>query len=194
MKYEFRAGAGVRLRSGTIRKSLEQDNGNLLIELARRTTVMQKLFCRVSIYLFLVLFLSYQPVSCAEQDPVQFITEYYTWYISQQNRMNAKNGKDICHYVSQETLEEIKIVPGRPGFDGTDYFLKLSDTPVDMNGVSIVVSPVETLGPDTLVAVVTIVYIDKFGHRFPDGVIVVVLKNIEGKLKIFKCIDAYPEA
>ena len=108
--------------------------------------------------------------------------------------MNAKKGKDICRYVSQETSEEIKIIPDRPGFDGTDYFLKLSDTPVDMNGVSVLVNPVESIGPDTLVAKVTIVYIDKFGHRFPDGIIVVVLKKIEGKLKIFKCIDAYPEA
>lgn len=155
---------------------------------------MQKSFARAIICLFIPIFLSSQPVYCAAQDPVQFITEFYTWYISQQNRMNAKKDKEICRYVSQETLDGIRIIPERPGFDGRDYFLKLSDTPVDMNGVSIVVSPVETLGPDTLVAVVTIVYIDKFGHRFPDGVIVVVLKNIEGKLKIFKCIDAYPEA
>ncbi|GAB6039170.1 hypothetical protein JCM15519_37290 [Fundidesulfovibrio butyratiphilus] len=65
---------------------------------------------------------------------------------------------------------------------------------MDMNGVSILVAPVETLGPDTLATVVTIVHVDKVGHRYPDGVIVVVLKKIKGKLRIFKCIDAYPEA
>jgi len=92
------------------------------------------------------------------------------------------------------TVEELKKRPSGSGHDGTDYFIKLSDTPVNMNGVSILVNQVEDIIPNTLVASVTIVHIDESGHRFPDGVIVVVLKKIKGELKIFKCIDSYPEA
>lgn len=155
---------------------------------------MQKLFGKTGVYLFVLLLLSPPPVSCAEQDPVKFLTEFYTWYIPAQSVMYPEYHSNIYLYVARETVEKVKKRPQNPGYDRTDYFLKLSDTPVDMNGVSILVAPVETLGPDTLATVVTIVHVDKDGHHFPDGVIVVVLKKIEGKLKIFKCIDTYPEA
>ncbi len=166
----------------------------LKIALARRARIMQKLFSRATGCLCLVIFLSSHPVYCAEQDPVQFITEFYTWYISAQNRMDEIKGKDICRYVAQETLEGINMIPDRSGYDRTDYFLKLSYGPSDMKGVSILINQVETISHNTFASIVTIVYVDRFGHRFPDGVIVVILKSIEGNLKIFKCIDAYPEA
>lgn len=102
--------------------------------------------------------------------------------------------RNIYLYVARETVEELKKRPSGSGYDGTDYFLKINDTPTDMNGVSILVNKTEALGPDTFVSTVTIVYVDKFGHRLPDGLIVVVLKKIQGKLKIFKCSDSYPEA
>jgi len=155
---------------------------------------MQKSFARAIICLFIPIFLSSQPVYCAAQDPVQFITEFYTWYISAQGWRSTTKKEDLYHYIEQETLEGIKIIPDRSGYDRTDYFLKLSDAPRNMSGVSIVINPVESIGPDTLVAIVTIVSVDKSKHNFPDTVIVVVLKKIKGKLKIFKCIDTYPEA
>lgn len=156
---------------------------------------MQKLLHKAVVCLFVMIFSSSQPVICAAQDPAEFIKEFYTWYISAQIRVDAtRTGSDIYRYVAHETVEGIKIIPGRPGYDGTDYFIKLSDTPVDMKGVSILVNQVETIGHDTFVATVVIVHIDETGHRFPDGVVVVVLKRIKGELKIFKCIDSYPEA
>lgn len=91
-------------------------------------------------------------------------------------------------------MEEVKLIPDRPVFDRRDYFIKLSNPPRNMKGASISVDHVETLGHDTLVSLVTIVYVNEFGHRFPDGVIVVVLKIIKGEMKIFRCIDSYPEA
>ncbi|MGD9662816.1 MAG: hypothetical protein AB7U63_16265 [Porticoccaceae bacterium] len=162
-----------------------------MTELARGTKIMQKLFDRAISCLFMVIFLFPQPVYCAEQDPVQFITEFYTWYIP---CLDALNNNDIYNYIAHDTIEEIKKISVIPGYDRIDYFIKLSNFPSNMNGVSILVNPVKSIGPDTLVTIVTIVYIDKFGHHFPDGVIVVIVKKIEGKLKIFKCIDTYPEA
>lgn len=149
--------------------------------------------CRMACALYLLMALSFQHAYCAEQDPVRFITEFYTWYI-QAGRKRALGGDHIYRYVERETVEEIKIKPERPGYDGTDYFIKLSDTPPDMKGVSIVVSSVENISADTIVALVTIVTVSEDGHRFPDGVVVVVMKHAEGALKILKCIDIYPEA
>lgn len=184
----------MRLRSGAIQRSLGQGKENVKIELSRRYNVMQKMFSALVFSLLTTILLPTQIVNGAEQDPVKFITEFYTWYISAPNSIDVANSKDVYKYIAKETLEEIKIIPDRPGRDRTDYFLKLSSGPVDMNGVSILVNQVETLGTDTLVAAVTIVHIDKAGHRFPDGLIVVILKVIEGEFKIFKCIDVYPEA
>lgn len=138
--------------------------------------------------------LTSQSVYCSEQDPVKFLTDFYTWYIPAQAQMRPEYHGNIYTYVTRDTVEKIKKIPKLPGFDGTDYFLKLSDPPLDMKGVTILVDPVETIGSDTLASIVTIVYIDEDGHRYPDGIIIVVLKIIDGKLKIFKCIDAYPEA
>jgi len=108
--------------------------------------------------------------------------------------LDAIRGKEILHYVARETIEEIQLIPDRTGYDRTDYFIKFSDGPRDMNGVSISIDQVEALDPDTVASIVTIVYINRFGGRHPDRVIVVIVKKIEGNLKIFKCIDTFPEA
>ncbi|GAB6037606.1 hypothetical protein JCM15519_21650 [Fundidesulfovibrio butyratiphilus] len=155
---------------------------------------MQKMFGRTIFYFIMLTFLSSPSGYCAEQDPIKFLTDFYTWYIPAQGVMYPEYHRDIYLYVARDTVEELKKRPVNSGCDRTDYFIKLDDTPVDMKGVRILVDQVEDIGPDTLVATVTIVQVDKVGHRFPDGVIIVVLKKIKGELKIFKCIDAYPEA
>lgn len=149
---------------------------------------------RASFVFFTFLFISPQLGYCAEQDPAIFLTDFYTWYIPAQSQMRPEYHSNIYTYVARETVEEIKKISDMPGHDRTDYFIKLSNTPSDMNGVSILVHQVETIGPDTLVATVTIVHTAKDGYRFPDGVVIVILKQTDGHLKIFKCIDAYPEA
>lgn len=154
---------------------------------------MRNLYGTPIIYSIFLIFLSSLPGYCAEQDPVKFVTEFYTWYIPINRQMQPEYHGHIYDYVARETVAEIKKRPENPGCDRTDYFIKLSDTPGDMNGVNILVNQVETIGPDTLVTTVNIVSVDKTRHSFPDRV-VVVLKKIEGKFKIFKCIDSYPEA
>jgi len=153
----------------------------------------QKILGRATVFLVALITLSTHPAYCVEQDPAKFITDFYTWYI-QAGRKRALGGSHIYRYVKRETVEEIKIKPERPGYDGTDYFIKLSDTPPDMKGVSIIVNSVEHISADTIVAFVTIVTVSEDGHRFPDGVVVVTMKRTKGSLKIAKCIDVYPEA
>lgn len=149
----------------------------------------RRLICLVAL-----LLMSSSLGHCAEQDPVKFLTDFYTWYISSNRQMNLLYHGNIYLYVARETVEEIKKRPANSGNDGTDYFIKLDDTPSDMSRTTIHVNNVERQGVDTVVAIVSIGRMLQDKTRLPDSVVVVVMKDAKGGLRITKCLDIYPEA
>ncbi|GAB6037673.1 hypothetical protein JCM15519_22320 [Fundidesulfovibrio butyratiphilus] len=141
--------------------------------------------------LFILLFLSHQTAHCAEQDPVAVVKNFYRWYITLQEKMDPLKNKNIYTFVERNTVYELnKVRVGTPGFE-RDYFLKTTNPPQNMSGVSIFVNQLECIGTDIVVAVVEF----KIQHRkFDLNKVIVVLKKTKFNTKIVKCIDVLPEA
>ncbi len=134
---------------------------------------------------------------CAEQNPEQFLKEFYTWYITRDGEaggaLKVFHGEEIYKYVEKESVEEIKALRNQYATGRLDYFLKESDTMSSMSGVTISVGEVTQMDTYTLVAPVIIIYTYPSGYiRYTH--IVVILREKDGVLKIVKCIDIYPEA
>lgn len=62
---------------------------------------MPTLFGRSTMHFLVAIFLLPQSVYCADQDPVKFIKEFYTWYISVPSSIDAIESYDIYRYVAQ---------------------------------------------------------------------------------------------
>lgn len=140
---------------------------------------------------------------CAEQNPEQFLKEFYAWYITKdEGAFKAFDGDEIYKYVEKETVEDVKSEFYRhsSAHDHLDYFTKIYDSPLNMSGITISVGSVTRMDTYTLVAPVTILEVsyDKYDgtiHRYERIThIVVVLREKDGVLKIVKCIDIFPEA
>ena len=133
---------------------------------------------------------------CAGQNPEQFIKEFYTWYITKnEGAFKAFDGDEIYKYVEKETVEKIKSEFYREcsACDQLDYVTKRYASPLSMSGVTISVGKVTQMDTKTFVAPVTIIETSSSGYIGYIHV-VVVLREKDGALKIFKCIDIYPEA
>lgn len=144
--------------------------------------------------MLLALLVVPQSGQSAEQRPAQFIKDFYTWYITtSKGTFAAMHDVGIYQYVAPEIVEYAKSTTGQYGTDRRDYFLKLGDPPLSMEGVTIDVGKVTDMGAGTFVAPVIIVstFPDKYQLHNP---VVVILKKIDGALKIIKCVDSYPEA
>lgn len=154
----------------------------------------QKILAWALCSLLAMLFLSPYAGYCAEQNPRQFIKNFYTWYITtNKGTTQALKDNTIYKYVEKETVEHVKNTPYTYGSDRRDYFLKIYDPPLSMNGVIITVGQVTDMGGGTFVALVTIITDSLSKERTHDDV-VMILRKTNGALKIIKCVDVYPEA
>lgn len=150
-----------------------------------------KLIGRAAFVLFILMFLSYEPAHCAGQDPVAVVKDFYVWYITLQENMDPLKNKNIYTFVERSTVCELKKARvGTPGFD-RDYFLKTTNPPRNMSGVSILVNQAECVGTDLIVVVVEFKVQQR---KFDLNKVVVVLKKTKFNTKIVKCIDVLPEA
>ena len=131
---------------------------------------------------------------CAEQNPEQFLKEFYTWYITRDGEaggaLKVFHGEEIYKYVEKKSVEKIKALNNQYATGRLDYFLKQSDTMSSMSGVTISVGEVTQMDTRTFVAPVTI---SESLHGRTTRV-VVILRKIDGALKIIKCVDILPEA
>lgn len=144
--------------------------------------------------LLLALLIVPQTGQSAEQSPAQFLKDFYAWYITtDKGSIRAIHDAAIYQYVARETVEQVKSISYELGTDRRDYFLKSGNPPLSMEGVTIYVGQVTNMGVGTYVAPVTIVSSLSDKHTREDTV-VVILKKIDGMLKIVRCVDIYPEA
>ncbi len=156
---------------------------------------MRKTLVGPLLVLFIALSLFPRRGWCAEQTPEQFLRDFYTWYITADKGMAlAVEDPGIYRYVPAETVENAKA-PCRVRRDKRDYFLKLSDPPLNMTGVEIRVGDPASVGSGFLVAVVEIIstYVNGPDELSASNHTVVLLKQSGDGLKIMKCLDIHPE-
>ena len=135
-----------------------------------------------------------QAARCEEQTPIEFIKEFYTWYISTDGgSQKAIRSDEIYTYVEKNTVDAVREISYLYGTDRRDYFLRLSNGPLSMDGVSFTVKSSSELGYRTFILLVTIIE-KKHGQTVKNDPVVVVVRKTDGQLKIVKCIDTYPEA
>ncbi len=154
----------------------------------------QSIPCKIICFVLVAFFSFPQIVHCEEQSPDQFLKDFYVWYITTaEGTYRALNDNGIYRYVKRETVEEVKKLPQTYGYDRRDYFLKIFDMPLGMEGTDISVGKVTDMGMDTFVVPVIIATTFDNESSIKDYIIVFIQK-IDGNFKIVKCMDPYPEA
>lgn len=160
---------------------------------------MKKQTIYVQVVSILILLLFPQNVNCTENNPAKFIKQFYCWYIDAgKDIKDALKSEKANEYISKDILmmlqdrsKVLKLYTGWP-VDDNDYFLKMLDPPLSMNGINIEVKSTTSIGEGTHISHVKIIS-SISGNKTIDYDVIVVIKTENNVFKIAKCIDIYPE-
>ena len=119
---------------------------------------------------------------CAERSPEQVVRDFYAWYfVMNRGQGMAEKNDAIYKYVAKPRVTDV-----RADTSGIYYFTKVGSYGALWDGV--VVNVKDAVGIGGGVSMIPVEFV--LGENMRN--VVVLVKNYNGELKIFKVMDVYP--
>lgn len=119
---------------------------------------------------------------CAEQTPEQFVRDFYAWYfVADRGEDMAEKNDAIYKYVARPLVADV-----RADTSGIYYFTKVGSYGARWDGVVVDVKDAVGIGGGVFMVPVEFV----LGQERRN--VIILVKNYDGEVKIFKVMDVYP--